>query len=189
MQSLAIAVLAIPFLGAVACLAVRDRASKLVAVAATSITGILAIGLASIMPNETRLFGSMPWLGVTTGLFGYQFDALAIIMLLASTLIGAAITIYSTGYLSPGNHEHATKSGQARYYFWLMTFVGAMVGIAISPTLLQLLIFWEMTTLCSWALISFYDNKESLKAGMKAFRRTWGQSPSSPSRCCSRQRS
>ena len=41
-------------------------------------------------------------------------------------------------------------------------------GIAVSPTLLQLLIFWEMTTLCSWALISFYDNEESLKAGMKA---------------------
>ena len=168
MQSLAIAVLAVPFLGAVACLASRDRASKAVAVAAASITGALAIILAARMPTETRLFGSMPWLGVNQGLFGYQLDPLAIIMLLASTVIGAAITIYSTGYLSPGNHEHPTKTGQARYYFWLMLFVGSMAGIAMSPTLLQLLIFWEMTTLCSWALISFYDNKESLKAGMKA---------------------
>ena len=168
MQSLAIAILAVPFAGAVTCLAVRDRASKIVAVIASAITAELAVILALGAANETRLFGSMPWLGMDTGLFGYQFDPLAIIMLLASTLIGLAITIYSIGYLSPGNHEHPTRSGQARYYFWLMTFVGSMVGIAISPTLLQLLIFWEMTTLCSWALISFYDNKESLKAGMKA---------------------
>ena len=168
MQSLAIAILAVPFIGAVACLAVRDRASKVFAVAAALVTGALAIVLATRMPNETRLFGSMPWLGVNQGLFGYQLDPLAIIMLLASTVIGALITIYSTGYVSPGNHEHATKTGQARYYFWLLTFVGSMAGIAMSPTLLQLLIFWEMTTLCSWALISFYDNKESLKAGMKA---------------------
>ena len=168
MQSLAIAVLAVPFVGAVVCLAVRDRASKIVAVAATLITAALAILMATNMPSETRLFGSMPWLGVTKGVLGYQLDPLAIIMLLASTVIGAAITIYSVGYLSAGNHEHATRSGQARYYFWLLTFVGSMAGIAVSPTLLQLLIFWEMTTLCSWALISFYDNKESLKAGMKA---------------------
>ena len=168
MQSLAIAILAVPFAGAVTCLAARDRASKIVAVIASAITAELAVILALGAANETRLFGSMPWLGMDTGLFGYQFDPLAIIMLLASTLIGLAITIYSMGYLSSGNHEHPTKSGQARYYFWLMTFVGSMVGIAISPTLLQLLIFWEMTTLCSWALISFYDNKESLKAGMKA---------------------
>lgn len=170
MIAIEIAVVGIPFLGAVLCLAVRDRASKYVAVAASALTAAAAVALALGSPIKARLFGSMPWLGTGEGVkfFGFELDTLSTIMILASTVIGVAIVIYSTGYLSPGNKDHATSSGQARYFFWLMLFIGSMAGIAISPTLLQLLIFWEITTLCSWALISFYDNQESLKAGMKA---------------------
>jgi hydrogenase-4 component D len=43
-----------------------------------------------------------------------------------------------------------------------------MVGVAISPNLLQFFVFWELTTLCSWALISFHHNDRSLRAGFKA---------------------
>jgi hydrogenase-4 component D len=170
MQLLVAAVVGIPFLGAVACLAVRNRFSKPVAVLTTVLTAAAAVGISVRLPVSTYLFGGMPWLGkaAAKGLFGYQLDPLACVMLLASTVIGVAIAIYSIGYLSGQNRDHATKDGHARYYFWLMLFVGSMAGIAIAPTLLQLLIFWEMTTLCSWALISFYDNKESLKAGIKA---------------------
>ena len=160
----------VPFLGAVVCLAVRDRASKYVAVAASVITAAAGIALSANPSVSTRLLWGMPWLGegASKGLFGWQVDPLARIMLLAASVVGALIVIYSVGYLSPGNRDHATHEGHARYFFWLLTFVGAMVGIAVSPTLLQLLIFWEITTLCSWALISFYDNEESLRAGMKA---------------------
>lgn len=171
MHLLVLAVVGIPFVGAIVCLAVRDKASKYVAAAATVFAAAAAVAISWGLPTETsKLFMAMPWLGKAAagGVFGYKLDPLAIVMLLASTIIGVAIAIYSAGYMSPGNAEHATRSGQARYFFWLMLFVGSMVGIAISPTLLQLLIFWEMTTLCSWALISIYDNAESLKAGMKA---------------------
>ena len=169
MLPIEIAVIGVPFLGAVLCLAVRDKASKYVAVVASVLTAAAAVALAIEPPARASMFGSMPWLGTGgTRFFGFEMDALSAIMILASTVIGVAIVIYSIGYLTPDNKDHATRAGQARYYFWLMSFVGSMVGIAISPTLLQLLIFWEMTTLCSWALISFYDDQESLKAGMKA---------------------
>ena len=170
MQPLAIAVVGVPVLTAAVCLAARDRACKLIGALGSIVTAAAAVAITVKMPTETFLFGAMPWLGdaASTGLWGYQLDPLACVMLLASTLIGVAIAVYSAGYLSAGNRDHPVKNGQARYYFWLMLFVGSMAGIAISPTLLQLLVFWEMTTLCSWALISFYDNEESLKAGMKA---------------------
>ena len=170
MQLLVLAVVGIPFAGAVVCLAVRDKASKYVAAAASVLAAAAAVGVSWGVPTAKATFGAMPWLGdaAAKGVFGYKLDPLAILMLLASTVIGVAITVYSAGYLSPANKEHATTSGQARYYFWLMLFIGSMAGIAVSPTLLQLLIFWEMTTLCSWALISIYDDPESLKAGMKA---------------------
>jgi hydrogenase-4 component D len=43
-----------------------------------------------------------------------------------------------------------------------------MVGVAMSPNFLQLFVFWEITALCSWALISFRQNQKSLRAGFKA---------------------
>ena len=170
MSLLVAAVVGIPFLAAVLCLAVRDRASRFVAIGGSVLAAAAAIALTSCLPSERWLVGSMPWLGTggSQGLFGYELGALPFIMLLASTAIGVAIAVYSAGYLSLANRDHATGSGQARYYFWLMLFVGSMAGLAISPTLLQMLIFWEMTTVCSWALISFYDDAASLKAGMKA---------------------
>lgn len=169
MQALVCAVIGVPFLGAVTSVAARDKASKYVAAGASVVTAVLAILLVR-MPEGTYLFGSMPWLGApkSAGFFGYQLDSLALVMLLASVFIGLAVVVFSVGYLSSNNRDHPTKSGHARYCFWLMLFLGSMVGISISPTLLQLFIFWEMTTLCSWALISFYNNDESLKAGMKA---------------------
>ena len=170
MHAMVAAVTGVPFVGAILCLAVRDKVSKYVAVLATAVAAAYASAIAATQSNVTVKFGGFPWLGkgAAQGLFGYQIDPLSTIMLLAATIVGFATAAYSFGYVSIGNCEHPTRSGQARYHFWLMLFVTSMTGVAISPTLLQLLIFWEMTTLCSWALISFYENEESLQAGTKA---------------------
>ena len=90
-------------------------------------------------------------------------------MLLVVVPIGLLTVLYSTSYLTEGNREHPVGSGQyGRYYFWLLLFIASMVGVAISPNFLQLLVFWELTTVCSWALISFHQDERSLRAGFKA---------------------
>lgn len=169
MHAMVAAVTGVPFVGAVLCLAVRDKASKYVAVLATAVAAAYASAIAATQSNVTVKFGGFPWLGkgAAQGLFGYQIDPLSTIVLLAATIIGFVSVLYSTGYLSKGNRNFAIERGQARYFFWVLLFSSAMTGIVISPTLIQLLIFWELTTVCSWALISYYDDEESLKAGMK----------------------
>ncbi|MDH7602716.1 MAG: hydrogenase 4 subunit D [Armatimonadota bacterium] len=169
MHAMVAAVMGVPIAGAVLCLAVRDKASKYIAVLATAVAAAYASAIAATQSKVTVTFGGLPWLGegAAKGLFGYQIDPLSVIMLLAATIIGFASVFYSAGYLSKGNRSFPVESGQARYYFWLLLFGGAMAGIALSPTLIQLLIFWELSTVCSWALISFYDDEESLRAGMK----------------------
>jgi len=77
--------------------------------------------------------------------------------------------LYSTSYLTEKNREHHVGSrNYGRYYFWLLLFLSSMVGVALAPNFLQLLVFWELTTLCSWALISFHQDERSLRAGFKA---------------------
>ena len=72
----------------------------------------------------------MPWLGKagSQGFFGYDINPLALIMLLASTVIGVAISVYSMGYLSPGNRDHPTTSGHAQVLFLADAFRGVDGG-------------------------------------------------------------
>jgi len=77
--------------------------------------------------------------------------------------IGALIVLYSIGYMS---HEE----GLTRYYFFILFFIGGMVGLVMANNFLQLFIFWEIVGLCSYALIGFwYKTKKASDAGMKAF--------------------
>ena len=55
------------------------------------------------------------------------------------------------------------------YYFLVLFFIGAMIGLVLSGNLLFTFFFWEITALCSYGLISFYnDDPKAVAGGMKA---------------------
>jgi hydrogenase-4 component D len=95
-------------------------------------------------------------------------DGLSSLMLLAITTTGFLVIMYSGRYMSTYNKEHPSDQGQGRYYFFMLLFVAAMVGLVLSPNFFQLFMFWELTTFCSWGLISFYGDELALQAGYKA---------------------
>lgn len=100
--------------------------------------------------------------------FGFLFDHLSALMVFVIAVIGFLVMLYSADYVGPKNKEHPVTDGKGKYYFWMSLFVASMLGVATAPNFLQLYIFWEMTTLCSWALISYYETERALKAGFKA---------------------
>ena len=172
---LLVVMLLVPFLGALVAQLwpekEQDGLAALVAVlvcAASLVTLALVWGRHFVMP----LF-SWPWLTGHPGLFGVSMDPLSLVLLLVTTIIGLAVTFYSRDYISPQNKYHPVTGGKRRFYFWHLLFLGAMVGVATAPNFLQLFIFWEMTTICSWALISYYHDKASLDAGFEALIKTF----------------
>jgi hydrogenase-4 component D len=170
--ALMLALLGVPLLGAVIAGLARGRATQVVAVITSLVTAFLGVGLVLYVYGSKATFtlGGLPWLPGSTGahLFGLAIDPLSSIMVLVITVIGFLVVLYSTEYLSPRNAEHPVREGHQRYYFWLLAFLASMVGVALSPNLLQLFIFWEMTTLCSWALISHSQEPAAMRAGFKA---------------------
>ena len=51
----------------------------------------------------------------------------------------------------------------------MLFFIGAMVGLVLSSNLLLVFVFWEITALCSYALISFHnDDPKAVAGGIKA---------------------
>ena len=103
-----------------------------------------------------------------TVVFGVTVDKLSALIGLAVILVGFLIVVYSAGYLSPGNREHPENEVKHRYYFFLLMFIGSMAGLVYSSTMIGLLIFFELTGVCSWGLIGYYDDLKARKAAMKA---------------------
>lgn len=162
----------LPVAGAIVVAGLRPRAVRTLATLIAAATfGLAVYAVQAIFPHSfSSVGGRMPWLkGLEAiGLFGVAIDPLTSLMLIVITGIGLLVVFYSTSYMSARNREHDLSEGQGRYYFWLLLFIGAMTGLAVSPNLLQLFIFWELTTLCSWALISHTQEEKSLAAGFKA---------------------
>jgi NADH-quinone oxidoreductase subunit L len=108
------------------------------------------------------LGASVSWItsGIKAGVF---IDPLSVLFTVLVAFFGLIIAIYSLGYMKG-------EEGLTRYYFFLLLFIGSMIGLVISDNFLQMFIFWEMVGLCSYSLISFwYKRPESVRAGAKVF--------------------
>ena len=84
-------------------------------------------------------------------------------MLVIVSLVSFLVHTYSAGYMK-GDDRFSV------YYAYLGLFTFAMLGLVLSPNLLQTYIFWELVGVGSFLLIGFYFYKEEAKqAAKKAF--------------------
>lgn len=108
---------------------------------------------------------TIPWMRAGTYAipFGYLVDPLSLLMLVIVTTISLLVQVYSLGYM-------AGDPGYARYYAFMSLFAFSMTSLTLSPTLLQLYVFWELVGLSSYLLIGFWIERFSAtQAGKKAF--------------------
>ncbi len=178
MNTIILLMLVIPVIGAILSGYLKHKKSDISVLVTSGLVLISAVYIVlKVFPNtQERLLIKLPWIEgfETTGLFGYCIDPLSMLLLIVVALLGFVVMLYSTDYIGLKNREHPTLEGKQRHNFWMMLFITSMLGIAISPNLLQLYIFWEITTMCSWALISHFRDEKSLRAGFKALLMTFG---------------
>ncbi len=155
----------IPILGAVLSLALKsNKARNVFAVIIGFVTAADVIALyPAVSGAERGITVSVPWLeslGITTNLY---VDQISFIFAFVATFLGALILLFSVEYMS---HEKSTR----RYYFLMMLFIGGMVGVVFSDSLLLMYVFWEIIGICSYSLIGYwYEDRENAEAGMKSF--------------------
>jgi multicomponent Na+:H+ antiporter subunit A len=96
---------------------------------------------------------TMPWIS-TIGLDLYfRVDGLSVFFLMLITGFGILIHIYANSYLS---HD----ANRPKFFIYLSLFMGSMVGLVLSGSLLLMFVFWELTSLSSYLLIGYYHHKE-----------------------------
>jgi NAD(P)H-quinone oxidoreductase subunit 5 len=94
---------------------------------------------------------------------GFLIDPLTSIMLILITTVGLLVMIYSDSYMS---HDQ----GYVRFFAYSGLSTASMLGLVLSPNVIQIYIFWELVGMCSYLLIGFWFTRPSAaNACQKAF--------------------
>ncbi len=97
----------------------------------------------------------------------FNIDQFSQVMILIVNIIGTAIILFATGYMDQyEKHKHLNR--QKTFYFTMSFFLAAMNGLVMVDTLGWLYLFWEITTLCSFVLIAYNQDEESINNGFRA---------------------
>ena len=161
-ETLALLAIGLPWLGAVVVRLIGDR--KPAAQHASAVVFALAGAVAAVamIPLKTDANVLDLPLGSVFGHLTFLPDGLAVFLAVVATVIGSLAVIFSVDYMK-GERQ------LGRYYSYVLFFIGSMVGLVLSSNLLLIFVFWEITALCSYALISFYnDDPKAVAAGIKA---------------------
>ncbi len=102
----------------------------------------------------------MPWVEALGLSLSFRLDGLSLLFSLLILCIGLLVILYARYYL-------AVTDSMARFYGFLMLFMTAMLGIVLSNNLLQLWLFWELTSISSFLLISFWWHRADARSGAR----------------------
>ncbi len=149
---LIVLVLLVPSLGAVAVVLTRQAQGR-VAVLFTALTALLALLLLPFAAAQTAL--TLPLAGVAGA---FVPDGLGIFLTVIAAVVGCLAVIFSLDYMRG-------EAQQGRYYALVLVFIASMSALVLTDSLLLLLICWEITAFCSYALISFHNEQAAAVAG------------------------
>ncbi|UFS70417.1 NADH-quinone oxidoreductase subunit L [Geomonas sp. RF6] len=127
---------------------------------------IMLLTVLQILPLAYFEFKMVHHVEVMPAFYG---DDLSIIMNLIISIVGSLICIFGIPYMEEHEHHlHLKRTRQPRFFFFLMVFLGAMNGLVFANNLLWVYFFWEVTTLCSFMLISHDGTDIAIKNGSRA---------------------
>ncbi|MCG8517926.1 MAG: monovalent cation/H+ antiporter subunit A [Pseudomonadales bacterium] len=156
-------VVLLPFIGAIAAPLFAQAGRTAIAIA-SSVPALVA--LAALFPHWPTLaeggtlVQTYQWLPAVGLSLSFRLDGLSLLFALLILVIGLLIILYARYYLK-------AKENVGKFYSLLLCFKGAMLGIVLSSNLLLMLIFWELTSLVSFLLISFWNHKQDARRGAR----------------------
>ena len=125
------------------------------------------------LPSVLAVIGLIPWVrsgqAVELKLFQWDgplalvlhVDALSVLFAFMGTFLGAAVLLYSIGYMA---HDKAAT----RFFCSMLVFIGGFVGLVFSANLFIFYLCWEVVGLCSFSLVGFwYTNPEAVSGARK----------------------
>jgi multicomponent K+:H+ antiporter subunit A len=101
-----------------------------------------------------------PWVAELGLEFNLRMDGFAWVLAALITGIGGLVVLYARYYMS-------SSDPVPRFFSFLLAFMGAMLGIVLSGNLIQLVFFWELTSLFSFLLIGYWHQTAAAQGGAR----------------------
>jgi len=153
----------LPLLGTIVPL-LANRFGRRTTLALTALPPAIALGvLLSYLPGllaGEHYVWQMSWIPAAGLNLSFHLDGLGLLFSLLILGIGLLVLLYARYYLSDKDH-------MGRFYAFLLLFMSAMLGVVLSSNLLQLWAYWELTSISSFLLISFWSDKTDARKGAR----------------------
>src|SRR4051812_33362017 len=144
--------LLLPFVGSAVAALLPTGARNIESVWAGLVALAVVVPLAGLYP-EIRDAGvvseRLAWLPPLGLGVVVRIDGFAWMFAMLVTGMGLLVVMYARYYLSADDPA-------ARFYSLLLGFMGSMLGVVISGNLVQLVLFWELTSVFSFLLIGYW---------------------------------
>jgi len=129
---------------------------------------VLTLSYADNVAQGSKFVFGHAWVPTYGVRFSYYLDGLSLMFALLVSGIGALIVIYTGGYLK--GHRYL-----GRFFSFMLLFMGSMLGVVLADNLITLFVYWELTSITSFLLIGFDNNREaSRRAALQALLVTGG---------------
>ena len=155
--------LALPFAGSIAAgffpANARNREAWLAGAIALAAHGLAWTAFPEMSSGQVlRLDAAwLPALGLN---FTIRLDGFAWIFSILVTGIGFLVVLYARYYMSPADPV-------PRFFAFFLAFMGSMLGVVLSGNLIQLVFFWELTSLFSFLLIGYWHRNAAAREGAR----------------------
>ena len=154
-------ILLLPFIGSI-CAAMlpsnaRNGAAWLAGAFALTPAVLIALLYGEVVDGGV-IRASLPWMPQWGLILSLRLDALAWVFALLVTGVGSLVVFYARYYMSPADPV-------PRFFSFLLAFMGAMLGIVMSGNLVQLVVFWELTSFTSFMLIAYWYHRGEARRG------------------------
>src|SRR3546814_32189 len=157
------AILWLPFVASLVVFVLRGRgrnlASWLMTCAALACL-LLTLSLYPAIAGGDALRHVFEW-APSLGLdFTVRVDGFSWLFMLLISGIGMLVGVYARYYMP-------ADDPLSRFFALLLAFMGAMLGIVMSGNVIQLVFFWELTSLFSFLLIGYWNHGASARDGAR----------------------
>ncbi len=111
-------------------------------------------------PTEAAQIVHVPWMPSLGMHLSLRLDGLSMLFCVLVLGIGELVIVYARYYLADDDHRD-------RFFAFLLLFMGAMLGVVTAENMLALVVFWEMTSVSSFLLVAFKNDKAAARKGAR----------------------
>ena len=155
--------LALPFIGSAVAALMPTHARTPAASWAAAVATLALVIVASLFPDVRDgqvLRAQIDWLPAAGLNFVVRIDGFAWMFAMLVTGIGALVAVYARYYMSKDDPV-------PRFFSFFLAFMGAMLGVVTAGNLIQLVFFWELTSLFSFLLIGYWYHRQDARRGAR----------------------